>query len=223
MRGKALIALCLFLQILPVRRAAAAEAVPGDSWAGNSTNSFIWAGASESGGVVNSVFCNINWAGIINFQPSSKVGIGTTSPLLKVEITPSAALNGLLFHRNGAGNTNASGMWRSMSRTPGGPTCANSARRGRGIVDDDPAEFRRHERLSPENRRRGLDSGFRWPPLRRIRQARTNRCSSIPARLSMTMTVGTEPWRRYSSRSGCNAATLSQAERESQGPHLRRR
>lgn len=63
MRGKALIALCLLALILPARRAAAVEPVPGNSCAGYPTNSFQWAGAPENGGVLNGMFCNTNWLG----------------------------------------------------------------------------------------------------------------------------------------------------------------
>lgn len=52
--------------------AFAIEDVPGDSCAGDPTNAFRWAGAPENGGVVNGMFCNTNWSGVINFQSSGK-------------------------------------------------------------------------------------------------------------------------------------------------------
>lgn len=60
--------------------AFAVEDVPGDSCSGVPTNAFRWAGAPENGGVVNGMFCNTNWAGVITFKSSGNVGIGTTSP-----------------------------------------------------------------------------------------------------------------------------------------------
>ncbi|MGH6837496.1 MAG: beta strand repeat-containing protein [Methylocella sp.] len=64
----------------PAKRAAAVEPVPGGSCAGYPTNGFQWSGGPENTGVVNGMFCNTNWLGVINFQSSGRVGIGTTTP-----------------------------------------------------------------------------------------------------------------------------------------------
>jgi hypothetical protein len=63
--------------------AFAADPVPGSACGtGNLiTNSFQWAGGPENGGVLNGMFCNgSTWSGVINFQSSGHVGIGTTTP-----------------------------------------------------------------------------------------------------------------------------------------------
>jgi hypothetical protein len=61
----------------------AAENVPGSSCSGYTANSWQWAGGPENGGVSNGMFCNGGttlWTGIINFQSTGYVGIGTASP-----------------------------------------------------------------------------------------------------------------------------------------------
>jgi hypothetical protein len=63
--------------------------VPGDSCVtpGVFTNSFIWAGGPQNGGVTNGMFCNgTTWTGAINFQSSGHVGIGTTTPATKLDV-----------------------------------------------------------------------------------------------------------------------------------------
>jgi hypothetical protein len=63
--------------------------VPGDSCVtpGVITNSFIWAGGPQNGGVTNGMFCNgTTWTGAINFQSSGHVGIGTTTPATKLDV-----------------------------------------------------------------------------------------------------------------------------------------
>jgi hypothetical protein len=71
--------------------AFAAEEIPGDSCADSPTNAFRWAGAPENGGVVNGMFRNTNWLGVINFQSSGRVGIGTATPISPLHIDSSSS------------------------------------------------------------------------------------------------------------------------------------
>ena len=102
---------------LPFRQARATEPVPGNSCTGTPgiiTNSWQWAGAPENGGVFNGMFCNgSTWSGVINFQSSGYVGIGTTTPagILDVEGGTASSGNGTSINivaQNGkaSGNTN---------------------------------------------------------------------------------------------------------------------
>ena len=77
------------LLIFTAAAAQAAENVPGSSCAGYPANAFQWAGAKENGGVLNGLFCNGGsnlFTGVINFQSTGKVGIGTTAPTTALQI-----------------------------------------------------------------------------------------------------------------------------------------
>ena len=77
------LALIAALILLTASQARAAEAVPGSSCAGYTANSFQWAGGPENTGVTNGMFCNGGtnlFTGIITFQSSGNVGIGTATP-----------------------------------------------------------------------------------------------------------------------------------------------
>jgi hypothetical protein len=65
--------------------AFAADPVPGDACA--NINRWQWAGANPDGGYFNGMFCNgSTYAGVINFQSTGNVGIGTTSPAAKLDV-----------------------------------------------------------------------------------------------------------------------------------------
>ena len=88
------LALIAALILLTASQARAAEAVPGSSCAGYTANSFQWAGGPENGGVTNGMFCNGGtnlFTGIINFQSSGNVGIGTTAPGGQLHVNIGAA------------------------------------------------------------------------------------------------------------------------------------
>jgi hypothetical protein len=71
------------LLLLPIPAHAASKAKPGDACEqGVPTNSFGWTSGQQRGGVSDGMFCNTGgtYTGIINFQSTGNVGIGTTSP-----------------------------------------------------------------------------------------------------------------------------------------------
>ena len=88
------LALISALLLLAAPQARAAEPVPGDACgtAPYVTNTWQTAGGKENGGVVNSMFCDgAHWKGIINFQSSGKVGIGTASPAFPLQVVQNSA------------------------------------------------------------------------------------------------------------------------------------
>jgi hypothetical protein len=90
LRRLALIAALILLAATPAR---AAEKVPGNSCTGEVANSFVLSGGPENGGVTNGMFCNSGtnlFTGIITFQSTGYVGIGTTSPASVLNISSNA-------------------------------------------------------------------------------------------------------------------------------------
>ena len=82
----------IVLLLFTAAAAQAAENVPGSSCAGYTANSWQWAGGPENGGVTNGMFCQGGtnlWTGIINFQSSGNIGIGTTNPGAALEVDSS--------------------------------------------------------------------------------------------------------------------------------------
>ena len=68
---------------------AAPETVPGNACgtAPFITNVWQWAGATQNGGVLNGMFCNgSTWTGVINFQSTGYVGLGTTTPAAMLDV-----------------------------------------------------------------------------------------------------------------------------------------
>jgi hypothetical protein len=86
------LALAALILLLTVREANARDPIPGDACGtgGVGTNAFQWAGANPDGGYFNGMFCNGGtYTGIINFQSTGKVGIGTTTPLQNLQVVSS--------------------------------------------------------------------------------------------------------------------------------------
>ena len=110
---------------LPFRQARAVEPVPGNSCTGTPgiiTNSWQWAGAPENGGVFNGMFCNgSTWSGVINFQSSGKVGIGTAAPLDVVSIgtAPVASNTRALLNLSNTALSSGSANGTDIGRQPG--------------------------------------------------------------------------------------------------------
>ena len=106
--------------------ASAVEPVPGNACGtgGNITNSFMWAGAPENGGITNGMFCDgAHWKGVINFQSSGYIGIGTTSPTAQLQVVTSAtgASSALNATNNGAANTGYAGYFSNTSSATASP------------------------------------------------------------------------------------------------------
>jgi hypothetical protein len=96
LRRLALIAALILLAVSPAR---AAEVVPGSSCAGSVANSFVLSGGPENGGVSNGMFCNGGtnlYTGIINFQSTGNVGIGTASPTAALTVSSDGTSKGQL-------------------------------------------------------------------------------------------------------------------------------
>jgi hypothetical protein len=78
------------LIVLAAPQARAVEPTPGTNCTGyTGANSFLWAGGPENGGVTNGMFCNGGtnlWTGIINFQSTGNIGIGTAAPTAPLHI-----------------------------------------------------------------------------------------------------------------------------------------
>ena len=82
--------LAIVLLLFTSAAARATENLPGSSCAGYTANSWQWAGGPENGGLTSGMFCNGGtnlWTGVINFQSSGNVGIGTTTPAAKLDIS----------------------------------------------------------------------------------------------------------------------------------------
>jgi alpha-tubulin suppressor-like RCC1 family protein len=80
-RNAALVILAALI-LLAAAQARAANPVPGSACAtGTSAGDYVLTGGSNSGSIYNLMVCNgSTYAGIINFQSTGNVGIGTTSP-----------------------------------------------------------------------------------------------------------------------------------------------
>lgn len=85
------ILLAVFLVLAMPTAAFARLPVPGDACGGAGadangysqgvTNAWQMTGKASDGGIVNGMFCNgSTWTGVINFQSTGNVGIGTTTP-----------------------------------------------------------------------------------------------------------------------------------------------
>ena len=84
------LALIAALIVLAPGSARAAETVPGDTCGvfPYVTNTWQMAGATQNGGVVNGMFCDgAHWKGVVNFQSSGNVGIGTTAPTAQLHVS----------------------------------------------------------------------------------------------------------------------------------------
>ena len=120
------IRLCLPLvlsALLFAHAALAAETAPGDACGADPLVTNVWqmAGGKENGGIVNGMFCNgTAWQGIINFQSSGNVGIGTTAPGAILDVRQTSYYNPIANFQSstyGSVNITATGApsWLQMN------------------------------------------------------------------------------------------------------------
>ncbi len=83
------LALIAALILLTASQASAANPVPGSACpSGVSSGDYTFSGGSNSGSIYNLLVCNAGtYSGVVNFQTTGNVGIGTTSPAAKLEVS----------------------------------------------------------------------------------------------------------------------------------------